>query len=121
MRKLAWEKPCGGGLTHKALQRYPFLAEASESSKSLTSRYSCTLNLVEHCELISPSGKRVRFRLQHPVAIFSRLALNGLLLERARRAGADASYRSASRASNERNRSERLAAGHAAANIGRLT
>ena len=26
--KLAWEKPCGGGLTHKALLRYPFLAEA---------------------------------------------------------------------------------------------
>ena len=26
--KLAWEKPCGGGLTHKALERYPFLAEA---------------------------------------------------------------------------------------------
>ena len=26
--KLAWEKPCGGGVTHKALQQYPFLAEA---------------------------------------------------------------------------------------------
>ncbi len=37
--------------------------------------------------MISPSGRRVRFHLQHPVAIFSRLALNGLLLERARRAG----------------------------------
>src|SRR5271156_4022830 len=22
---LAWEKPCGGGLTHKAIQAYPFL------------------------------------------------------------------------------------------------
>ncbi|MGA7287734.1 MAG: NAD(P)-binding protein, partial [Terriglobales bacterium] len=70
--KLAWEKPCGGGVTHRALQRYPFLSEAGSVS-----------NLVEHCELISPSGKRVRFHLQHPVAIFSRLALNGLLLERA--------------------------------------
>jgi flavin-dependent dehydrogenase len=74
--KLAWEKPCGGGITHKALQRYPFLADAGSVS-----------NLVEQCELISPSGQRVRFRLQHPVAIFSRLALNGLLLERARCAG----------------------------------
>ena len=76
--KLAWEKPCGGALTHKALQQYPFLAEAGSES-----------NPVEHCELISPSGQRVRFRMQHPVAIFSRLALNGLLLERARCAGVD--------------------------------
>ncbi len=74
--KLAWEKPCGGGFTHKALQQYPFLAEARSES-----------NPVAHCELISPSGRRVRFHMPHPVAIFSRLALNGLLLERARRAG----------------------------------
>ena len=25
--KLAWEKPCGGGLTYKAYTRYPFLLE----------------------------------------------------------------------------------------------
>ncbi len=75
--KLAWEKPCGGGLTYKALQQYPFLAEAGTECKA-----------VDRCELISPSGQRVRFQLQHPVAIFSRLALNGLLLERARSAGA---------------------------------
>jgi flavin-dependent dehydrogenase len=74
--KLAWEKPCGGGLTHKALQQYPFLAETGGGSA-----------LVEHCELISPSGRRVRFHMQHPVAIFPRLALNGLVLERARGAG----------------------------------
>jgi flavin-dependent dehydrogenase len=74
--KLAWEKPCGGGLTHKALQQYPFLAEAKSDS-----------NPVEHCELVSPSGRRVRFHMDHPVRIFSRLALNGLMLERAGRAG----------------------------------
>ncbi len=73
--KLAWEKPCGGGVTHKALQQFPFLAEAGSGHP------------VEHCKLISPSGQRVRFRLQHPVAIFSRLALNQLLLDRARLAG----------------------------------
>jgi len=76
--KLAWEKPCGGGLTHKALQQYPFLADAGSES-----------NPVEHCELISPSGQRIRFHMQYPVAIFSRLALNGLLLERARRSGVE--------------------------------
>jgi flavin-dependent dehydrogenase len=74
--KLAWEKPCGGGITHKALQQYPFLAAAGGRC-----------NPVEQCELISPSGQRVRFNMEHPVAIFSRLALNGLLLERARTAG----------------------------------
>ncbi|MBZ5664330.1 MAG: NAD(P)/FAD-dependent oxidoreductase [Acidobacteriia bacterium] len=76
--KLAWEKPCGGGLTHKTLQQYPFLAETGSEG-----------NLVEHCELISPSGQRVRFHMQHPVAIFSRRVLNGLLLERARGAGVE--------------------------------
>jgi flavin-dependent dehydrogenase len=76
--KLAWEKPCGGGITHKALTQYPFLAGAE-------SRH----NLVAHCELISPSGQRVRFHMQHPVAVFSRFALNELLLERARVAGVE--------------------------------
>jgi flavin-dependent dehydrogenase len=81
--KLAWEKPCGGGITHKALQQYPFLKEAGSGNDpgDLNRRF------VDHCELISPAGQRVRFNLQYPVAIFSRLALNGLLLERARRAG----------------------------------
>ncbi len=27
--KLAWEKPCGGGLTYKAYNQYPFLIENS--------------------------------------------------------------------------------------------
>ena len=76
--KLAWEKPCGGGVTHKALQQYPFLAEAHADRAFL-----------EECELVSPEGQRVRFHLRHPLAIFSRLSLNGLLLERARGAGAD--------------------------------
>jgi flavin-dependent dehydrogenase len=76
--KLAWEKPCGGGITHKALTQYPFLAEAESQ-----------FNPVAHCELISPSGQRVRFHMQHPVAIFSRFALNELLLERARAAGVE--------------------------------
>lgn len=76
--KLAWEKPCGGGVTHKTLERYPFL----EGTKSQH-------NPVSHCELISPSGKRVRFHMQRPVAIFSRYTLNALLLERAQKAGAE--------------------------------
>ena len=74
--KLAWEKPCGGGLTHKALIQYPFLSEARAESK-----------FIVNCELVSPAGRRARFGLRHPLAIFSRLALNGLLLERALHSG----------------------------------
>ena len=74
--KLAWEKPCGGGLTHKALIQYPFLGETRAESK-----------FIVNCELVSPAGRRARFELGHPLAIFSRLALNGLLLERALRSG----------------------------------
>lgn len=76
--KLAWEKPCGGGLTHKALTQYPFLGEAPSESK-----------FIHDCELVSPAGRRVRFELRHPLAIFSRVALNGLMLERARQAGVE--------------------------------
>jgi flavin-dependent dehydrogenase len=75
--KLAWEKPCGGGLTHKALIQYPFLGELRAESK-----------FIVHCELVSPAGRRARFELRHPLAIFSRFTLNGLLLERALRSGA---------------------------------
>ena len=75
--KLAWEKPCGGGLTDKALARWPFLRDAAAERKFVTD-----------CELIAPSGAGVRFSLDKQIAIFSRLALNGLLLDRAAGAGA---------------------------------
>jgi len=75
--KLAWEKPCGGGITHKALEEWPFLRHAPVER-----------NWVDTCELIAPTGRRVSFQLEHPVAIFSRCVLNSLLLERARWAGA---------------------------------
>lgn len=34
--KLAWEKPCGGGLTYKAYNQYPFLIENSTPKKLIT-------------------------------------------------------------------------------------
>lgn len=76
--KLAWEKPCGGGVTPKALWRYPFLAEAQVERK-----------FVAACELISPAGRRVCFPLHQKIAIFSRRVLNGLMLDRASQAGAE--------------------------------
>src|SRR5438270_461261 len=76
--QLEREKPCGGGLTDKALQRWPFLRDAAVER-----------NWISHCELIAPSGRRVTFDLNRQIAIFSRLTLNALLLEKARAAGAD--------------------------------
>jgi geranylgeranyl reductase family protein len=75
--KLAWEKPCGGGLTDKAITRWPFLREAQVER-----------NWISHGELITPSGRKVSFQLHRQIAIFSRKALNGLLLEKASQAGA---------------------------------
>ncbi|MGB9402673.1 MAG: FAD-dependent oxidoreductase, partial [Candidatus Acidiferrales bacterium] len=73
---LAWEKPCGGGLTHKAIEAYPFLLDSPQPKK-----------VVRTAELISSSGLRARFELGHPIVIYSRTVLNQLLLDRASAAG----------------------------------
>ena len=73
---LAWEKPCGGGLTHKAIQAYPFLLNGPYPKK-----------LIRTVELISSKGHRAQLSLDHPIVIYSRTVLNGLLLERAEAAG----------------------------------
>ena len=73
---LAWEKPCGGGLTHKAIRTYPFLLNGPYPKKQIRS-----------VELISSKGHRAVLSLEEPIVIYSRTVLNGLLLERARAAG----------------------------------
>jgi geranylgeranyl reductase family protein len=73
---LAWEKPCGGGLTHKAIEAYPFLLTCPQPKK-----------LIQTVELISSKGHRARLTLDHPIVIYSRTVLNGLLLDRAAAAG----------------------------------
>src|SRR6202047_445928 len=74
--RLAWEKPCGGGLTHKAIEAYPFLLDSPQPKK-----------LIRTAELISSRGHRARFDMSHPIVIYSRKVLNGLLLDRAVAAG----------------------------------
>jgi flavin-dependent dehydrogenase len=76
--KLGWEKPCGGGVTHKALQRYPFLAPATGEAKP-----------VREVEFLAGNNASLRFQLRRPLAIYSRCSLNGLLLCRAQSAGAE--------------------------------
>ena len=34
--KLAWEKPCGGGITYKAYSQYPYLLENDTPKKIVT-------------------------------------------------------------------------------------
>ena len=70
--RLVWEKPCGGGLTHKAIEAYPFLLEANQPKK-----------IVRTAELISSRGHRARFEMSKPIVIYARKVLNGLLLDRA--------------------------------------
>jgi len=77
--RLAWEKPCGGGLTHKAIEAYPFLLDSPEPKR-----------IVRTAELISGGGHRARFEMSHPIVIYSRKVLNGLLLDRAVAAGCTA-------------------------------
>jgi flavin-dependent dehydrogenase len=77
--RLAWEKPCGGGLTHKAIETYPFLLDSSHPKK-----------IVRTAELISSRGHRARFEMSHPIVIYARKVLNGMLLDRAVAAGCSA-------------------------------
>ena len=75
--KLAWEKPCGGGLTYKAYTQYPFLLENSTPKR-----------FVNRTVLAAPKAGAVNLDLDHPLLIYSRFDLNRMLLERAEHAGA---------------------------------
>ncbi|HXK02237.1 MAG TPA: NAD(P)/FAD-dependent oxidoreductase [Verrucomicrobiae bacterium] len=75
--KLAWEKPCGGGLTFKAYNQYPFLIDNPTPKRFVTETV-----------LGAPEAGQVTLRLSDPLLIYSRLDLNRMLLERAERAGA---------------------------------
>jgi geranylgeranyl reductase family protein len=75
--KLAWEKPCGGGLTYKAYSEYPFLIENDTPKR-----------LIRESTIAAPNAGEVKLTLTHPLVIYSRMDLNRMLLERAERAGA---------------------------------
>ena len=73
---LAWEKPCGGGLTNKAIKYFPFLLDNPYPKK-----------LVNSVELIASDEQRVTMKMKQPIVIYSRTVLNGMLLQRAQEAG----------------------------------
>lgn len=68
-------KACGGGVTAKALKAWPQLLNAVGRT-------------VDQLDLYSPSGKRLHLQLEEPFAIYSRIAFDSYLRERAQAAGA---------------------------------
>lgn len=75
--KLAWEKPCGGGVTYKAYHQYPYLLENSAEKARITTTV-----------LRAPRAGTFQMELTQPLAIYPRLHLNQMLLDRAETAGA---------------------------------
>lgn len=74
-RKPHEPKACGGGVTSKALKRYPHLLHA-------------TAQIIERVEMFAPSGRAANLLLSIPFAIFSRAELDSYLCDRAKSAGA---------------------------------
>ncbi len=68
-------KACGGGVTAKALKAWPHLLGAVGRT-------------VAELEMYSPSGKRLHLELDEPFAIYSRVAFDSYLRDRAKEAGA---------------------------------
>ncbi len=68
-------KACGGGVTSKALKAWPHLLNAVGRT-------------VDELEMYSPSGKRLHLELEEPFAIYSRIAFDSFLRDRAKAAGA---------------------------------
>jgi geranylgeranyl reductase family protein len=68
-------KACGGGVTAKALKAWPHLLGAVGRT-------------VAELEMYSPSGKRLHLKLDEPFAIYSRVAFDSYLRDRAKQAGA---------------------------------
>ncbi|MBX7222492.1 MAG: NAD(P)/FAD-dependent oxidoreductase [Blastocatellia bacterium] len=78
MHRGAWEKPCGGGVTAKALRQYPFLHQVETAYPRQT---------ITEMELVSPRGRSLCLQLETEFVIFARQTLNACLLERACAAG----------------------------------
>jgi len=71
------DKPCGGGVTFKALQKMPWLQE-----------YPLPHTEVRSVRLIAHDGYQSTLPLTHPIHIFSRLGLESHLRQRASASGA---------------------------------
>lgn len=68
--RAAWEKPCGGGVTFKAIERYPFLREALYPHRA-----------IQAIEVHSPRNQNVTIPLTSTLSIYSRNILNKIILD----------------------------------------
>jgi geranylgeranyl reductase family protein len=68
-------KACGGGVTSKALKAWPHLLEAVGRT-------------IDELDMYSPSGKHLHLKLEEPFAVYSRIAFDTFLRNRAQAAGA---------------------------------
>src|SRR5215510_9193750 len=68
-------KACGGGVTSKALKAWPHLLDAVGRT-------------IDELDMYSPAGKHLHMKLEEPFAVYSRIAFDTFLRERAREAGA---------------------------------
>lgn len=69
-------KACGGGVTAKALKAWPQLLNAVGRT-------------INDLDLYSPSSKRIHLKLDEPFAVYSRIAFDSYLRDRARDTGAN--------------------------------
>lgn len=72
-----WEKPCGGGITVKAQDEFPWIAEIESQSRAVT-----------EFRFRSPTDREVEFGCPRPTLIFARAEFDEAVRARARAAGA---------------------------------
>src|SRR5437660_8519873 len=63
-------KACGGGVTSKALKAWPHLLDAVGRT-------------IDELDMYSPSGKHLYLKLDEPFAVYSRIAFDTFLRDRA--------------------------------------
>ena len=74
--RTAHEKPCGGGIPVRGLERFPFLDDPRLPGRT-----------VGRCLLVAPGGREALIPLADPLYVFSRADLHTFLLDRAAGAG----------------------------------
>jgi geranylgeranyl reductase len=72
-----YEKPCGGGIPARGLERFPFLQEPRLPGRTIA-----------RCLLVGPGGHQAWIPLRDPLYVFRRADLHTFLLDRAAGAGA---------------------------------
>jgi len=73
----AWEKPCGGGVTSKALREFEFLRDGAAPKQMISS-----------LRLITARNRELTVAPRHDFAIYSRKELSRMMRQQAARAGA---------------------------------